>query len=153
VKIPTSALEVARRFQGAGVTEVEGAVSHPLILAMLQMDNKWVKDDSTPWCSAFANFVAFFLGLPRSRSLAARSWLKVGTAVALSDAEAANDVVILRRGSGAQPGPEVLNAPGHVAFYAGQGPGYVEVVGGNQSDSVTTARFPVSQILGIRRLA
>jgi uncharacterized protein (TIGR02594 family) len=151
VKIETSALEIASRY--LGVEEVEGAVSNPLILAMLRLDNKWPHGDEVAWCSAFTSWVAFQLGLPRSKSLAARSWLNVGQWVPLSEAEPENDVVVLKRGMGNQPGPQVTDgAPGHVGFYAGQGPGYVKVLGGNQGNQVSEARYPVSQVLGVRRL-
>jgi len=143
-------LQIAQRF--IGIKEMAGTSSNPLILAMLQLDAKWVQDDQTSWCSAFTNFVFFLLGLPRSRSLAARSWLLVGTSVPLSDAQPGHDVVILKRGTGVQPGPTVLAAPGHVGMYVGQDAATVTVLGGNQGDSVSVASFPKSRILGIRRI-
>lgn len=127
-------------------------MSNPLVLAMLQTDANWVEDDETAWCSAFATFVCKFLGLPRSHSLAARSWLLIGTSIPLTDARAENDVVILSRGKNPQ-GPSVLQAPGHVGFYAGQDASTVSILGGNQDDAVNIAPFPKSRILGIRRLA
>lgn len=148
--ITTSAFRVAQSFMG--VKEVAGSLSNPLVLAMLQLDAKWVQDDETKWCSAFPNFVCWILKLPRSRSLAARSWLLVGTSIALSDARAEEDVVILTRGKNAPPA-SVLQAPGHVGFYASQDATSVYLLGGNQADGVNVAAFPKSRILGIRRLA
>jgi len=58
----------------------------------------------------------------------------------------------LQRGTGKQPGPEVLDAPGHVGFYAGVEGSKVMLLGGNQGDSVSVSRYPKTQILGIRRL-
>jgi len=64
------------------------------------------------------------------------------------------DVVIFKRGNGPQPGPEVLAAPGHVAFFIEWVPGgFVRVLGGNQGDQVSLAVFPVESILGIREIA
>lgn len=151
MKIQTSCYDLAQRY--LGVEEVEGKVSNPTILAMLTLDFRWPEGDEVPWCSAFANWIAWHLNLPRSKSLMARSWLKVGTAVSLAEAQPENDVVVLRRGGGNQPDASVLNAPGHVGFFAGQGPGYVVVLGGNQGNEVSEVRFPASQILGVRRLA
>lgn len=142
---------IARRF--LKVEEVEGQVSNPQILAMLRLDADWPMDDSTPWCSAFVNYIAWLLDLPRSKSLAARSWLLIGQPVALEEAAPGFDVVVLKRGGGNQPGPEVMKAPGHVGFLAGQEGLDVLVLGGNQGDAVTVARFPRSQVIGIRRLA
>lgn len=146
----TDLFTVAQRFMG--IKETAGATSTPLVLAMLRLDASWVQDDQTPWCSAFVNFVCFILGMPRSRSLAARSWLLVGTSIPLTDAKVGNDVVILTRGTGKQPGPDVIAAPGHIGFYAGQDAANVLLLAGNQGDAVTIASFPKSRILGIRRL-
>ncbi len=119
---------------------------------MLRLDQAWLKGDDVPWCSAFANFIAWLLRLPRSKSLAARSWLAVGTPVPIDKAEAGFDIVILQRGTGKQPGPEVLNASGHVGLFAGLDNGKVLILGGNQGDQVSVAAYPVSRVLGIRRL-
>jgi len=60
--------------------------------------------------------------------------------------------VILRRGQGEQPGPDVIDAPGHVGFFAGVSGGSILVLGGNQSDAVNVKAFPADSVLGIRRL-
>lgn len=141
---------VAQRF--LGVKETAGATSTPIVLAMLQLDQSWAEDDAIAWCSAFVNFCCFVLGLRRSKSLAARSWLLVGRSIPLTDAQVGYDVVILARGDGAQPGAETIAAPGHVGFYAGQDATHVLLLGGNQGDAVSLAPFPKSRILGIRRM-
>ena len=102
--------------------------------------------DETPWCSAFVNAIAWMLRLPRSKSAAARSWLDVGTPVALSEARPGCDVVVFWRGSPAA-------ATGHVAFFAGLEGDSVLVLGGNQGDCVSVAKYPVERVLGCRRLA
>lgn len=150
-KLQVDALDIARRF--IGVKEAPGTTSNPAILAMLKLDAQWPEDDSrTPWCSGFVNWVAWLLQLPRSRSLAARSWLKVGTAVRIEDAVPGFDVVILSRGPGPQPGPEVLDAPGHVGFFVGREEFSILVLGGNQGDMVSVAPFSLGRLLGVRRL-
>ena len=73
--------DLAMRF--VGTKETSGVASNPLVLAMLTLDQAWPKDDAVPWCSAFMNFIAWMWRLPRSKSLAARSWLLVGTPVEL----------------------------------------------------------------------
>ncbi len=150
-KMDVSAFEIAQRF--VGIKEVPGSVSNPHILAMLRLDDQWPADDSVPWCSAFTNYIAWLLRLPRSKSLRARSWLEVGEVMPLDHAEPGFDVVILKRGKGSQPGADVINAPGHVGFFAGIEGHKVLVLGGNQANSVSIAPFPGSQILGVRRLA
>jgi uncharacterized protein (TIGR02594 family) len=142
--------EIAQRF--VGMKEVVGSSSNPAVLAMLKLDGGWPQDDAVPWCSAFVNYCAWLLRLPRSKSLAARSWLAVGTPIVLAEARPGFDVVIFKRGAGEQPGPDVLNAPGHVALFAGIEEDKVLVLGGNQGDSVSLARFSVATVLGVRRL-
>ena len=146
-----TALAIARQF--VGVREGVGAVDNPLIVAMLQLEDPGVQHDAVPWCSSFVNFVCWLLGIPRSKSLAARSWLNVGKPIALSDAMAGFDVVILQRGDGPQPGAGVVNAPGHVAFYVGHDADHIQVLGGNQGDAVSVESFPTTRVLGVRRLA
>ncbi len=145
-----TAFDLAQRF--VGTKEAAGVANNPLVVAMLRLDATWPGGDDVPWCSAYVNFICWLLRLPRSKSLAARSWLGIGIAVPVADARPGSDVVVLRRGVGAQPGPGVLDAPGHVGFYAGIDGDHVLVLGGNQGDAVSIARFPATQILGIRRL-
>ncbi len=149
-KIEITAFDLAQRF--IGIKEIAGKVSNSQILAMLQLDNSWVGKDEVPWCSAFVNYIAWLLRLPRSKSLGARSWLQVGSCVAVQEAEVGFDVVILKRGNPPQPGPEVIDATGHVGLYAGFEGEVVLILGGNQSDSVNVSRLPFNNILGIRRL-
>ncbi len=139
-----SAFILAGRF--VGLKEVPGATANPQILAMLRLDDAWPADDAVPWCSAFVNFIAWLLRLSRSKSLAARSWLNVGKPIPLADAKADADIVIL-----ASSDKNVKR--GHVGFFAGVEGDYVLVLGGNQGNSVSIARFHRSEIIGVRRLA
>ncbi len=145
-----TAFDIAQVF--IGEKEISGGMDNPLVLAMLRTDNKWPENDEVPWCSAFVNFVCKLLRLPRSKDLRARSWLTVGKGIHLDQAEPGFDVVILKRGTGEQPGPDVIDAPGHVGFYAGRFNGFIEVLGGNQSDTVKISRYPSARLLGVRRL-
>ena len=146
-----TALDIARRF--LDLKEIEGKQSHPMILAMLQQLDQSVINDDVPWCAAFVHHVAWLLDLPRSKSLSARSWLAVGKTIGLEALTPGFDIVILKRGPGVQPGPTVLQAPGHVALYDSRDAATVQVIGGNQSNRVSLARFPIDRILGVRRLA
>ncbi len=91
-----TAFDLAMRF--SGLREVPGPTANPAVLAMLQLDGSAAADDAVPWCSAFVNYIAWLLRLPRSKSLRARSWLLVGTPVAIADAQVGFDVVIFNRG-------------------------------------------------------
>lgn len=125
-----------------GVTERPGALNHPLIQWWFELCHYGDGTaDEVPWCSAFINGVAWELGLLRSNSAAARSWLDVGTPLELVNAQLGWDVVVFERGAG-----------GHVGFYVAQIGDQVAVLGGNQSNTVSVALYPVSRVLGVRRL-
>lgn len=148
-----TAFSLAQRY--VGIQELSQAgKDHPLIQWWLSLCGFGLEAaDEIPWCSAFVNGIAWELRLPRSKSAMARSWLAVGEPVELSRARVGFDVIILRRGAGDQPGPEVLNAPGHVGFYAGVDMGSALLLGGNQSNGVNVSRYPGDHVLGVRRLA
>jgi len=151
--IETTPFDVAQRF--IGIRELPGDLNHPLIQFWLSLcfDGKLDLPDSVAWCSAFMQFPFWLLGQPRSKSARARSWLKVGRGVDFDAAEPGFDVAILCRGEGKQPGPEVLDAPGHVALFAGweAATSRVLVVGGNQNDEVNVSAFDADRVIGIRR--
>lgn len=148
--IHTTPFDLATRF--IGIKEVPGTAANQQILSMLNLDNKWPKDDSVPWCSAFINYIAWLLSLQRTKSLMARSWLECGMPVEPEKAAIGFDIVVLKRGSGNQPGPEVINAPGHVGFFAGYHGVYVNLLSGNTHDTVGFSSYQKQNILGIRRL-
>lgn len=134
--------ELAQRF--VGTKEVAGLASNPLILAMLQLDADWPKDDDVPWCSAFTNWICWLLRLPRSKSLAARSWLVIGEGIDAGEARVGFDVVVLRRGDSP--------LSGHVGFYAGWQDQDILLLGGNQGNGVSVAPFDADRIVSVRRL-
>jgi uncharacterized protein (TIGR02594 family) len=147
--IQDHAYDLAQRF--IGTKEIGGQIDNPMVLSMLKLDNSWPENDEVPWCSAFANYIAWLCHLPRSKDLRARSWLRIGKGIPLADAQH-GDIIVLQRGKGEQPGPDVIDAPGHVGFYAGIFGEFIEVLGGNQSDQVKISRYPKSRLLGVRRL-
>lgn len=149
--IATSAYHQAERW--IGTREIPGKLSSPAIMAMLTLDTEWPKDDEVPWCSAFANYICWELRLPRSKSLVARSWLGVGRPIHTREAVADCDVVIFKNAGG--PGPDVLEAPGHVAFFSRLDPAderRIWVLGGNQSNSVSVMPASANLVIGVRRL-
>lgn len=136
-----------------GVPKELAGVDHndPFIVWALSLCGLTNSTDEVPWCSAFVNTIAFLCGLERSHSAAARSWLMKGAEVEPALAMQ-GDVVILSRGTGPQPGPTIISAPGHVGFFASYFLEGVQVLGGNQGNSVSVATFPRDHVLGVRRL-
>lgn len=140
-------LAVALQEQAAGIREVEGEGDHPRIVEYHATTGRW-EDDEVPWCSSFVNWCLDQAGYGRTGSALARSWLFWGKPIVEPPVGA---IVILQRGDGPQPGPEVLKAPGHVGFYMGPASSSeILVLGGNQSDAVNTRVYPAGRVLGYR---
>ncbi len=137
-----------------GEVEGVGLTDNPLIRWGHRLSGGESPDD-VAWCSSILNAWAHLRGTPRSNSKAARSWLTVGDR--LHDPAYARrgwDVVVLTRGDGPQPGPEVLAAPGHVGLfsrYLNDG-AQVEVLGGNQGNRVSVAAYNADRILAVQRV-
>lgn len=142
-----TAFELAERYLGIG--DIPGEEHHPLIQWWLSLceDNHFGlhESDETAWCSAAMHGVCHPLGLPMSRSAMARSWLRMGEPVDLADARRGFDVVILWRGT--PDGPQ-----GHVGLFNARAGGMVVLRGGNQVDRFSDAAFPISRVVGVRRL-
>lgn len=129
-----------------GTREIPGKNHHPVIVRWLRACKSWVSDDETAWCSAFVNFCARELGYESTGELNARSWLEVGETIPLSQARK-GDVIILWRVS-------PTSWKGHVAFldHYNATRGLLYLLGGNQNDEVNITAYPVSRLLGVRRL-
>ena len=126
--------------------EVSGPASNPAILqwaAELGGDiARAYRADSTAWCGLFvAHCIAVALPdepLPIN-PLGARNWLKFGLPVEPTPGA----VLVFWRGT-------EVGWSGHVGFFAGQDDQAYHVLGGNQSDRVSTARVAKTRFLGAR---
>ena len=136
-----SLLEVA--LSQYGVTEIGGVDDNEIIVQYFaDIGHSWVKNDETAWCSCFMNWVALKDGKERSDMLNARSWLEVGEPI---EHPQCGDVVIFWRES-------VKSWKGHVGIYINEMDGFINVLGGNQNNSVCIKEYPKSRVLGYRRL-
>ena len=99
-----------------------------------------------PWCAAFANAILNRVGYETTNSLQARSFLAWGKAV--TGDPHIGDVVVMRRGRN--------RYAGHVGFFEGyevvDGITYVKIFGGNTDKMVSTGWFPVTAVLGFRKI-
>lgn len=96
-------------------------------------------DDETPWCSAFMCACAESNGFKSTRSAAAKSWISYG----VEGTGEVGDIVIFKRDGGH-----------HVAFVNSkyqQGDKHIEVLGGNQSNSLRVSKYPADRLIAIRR--
>lgn len=140
-----TAFDLASRY--IGIREIGGEKDHPLIQWWLSLCSFSTEvHDEVPWCSAFTNGIAWELRLPRSKSARARSWLNCGRAIGLHEAQVGWDIVILNRGGTMDA--SIIEAPGHVGFFAGPR----MLLAGNQGNAVSVAPFDPTLVLGVRRL-
>jgi uncharacterized protein (TIGR02594 family) len=122
-----------------GTREIAGTRSSPAIMeyahdAKLSFN---YDSDETPWCAVFACAMLERAGYRSPRSAWARDFLKWGEACR----PYVGCVVVLSRGEDS----------GHVGFYYGtDDKGRIQVLGGNQSDSVCLATFSPDRVLGYR---
>jgi uncharacterized protein (TIGR02594 family) len=97
---------------------------------------------TTAWCAAFVNASLAKSGRQGTGQMNARSFMDWGQPV---DQPQPGDVAVFSRG-------DPNGWQGHVGFYQGVGPdGKIQVLGGNQGDSVSVAGFDPGQLLGYRR--
>lgn len=137
----------------AGVREVAGPGDNARIIDYhhtTTLPDEFAEEDETAWCSSFVNFCIDAAALEPTRSARARSWLRWGVGVS-THIIPLGAIVILKRGRGPQPGPEVINAPGHVGFFVGWAdPTRVSLLGGNQSNAVNVSAYDADRVIGAR---
>ena len=135
-------MTIARSY--LGTKEIKGSADNPKIMEMYRtVGHDWVEHDEVAWCAAFVGHCLEKAGFASTRKLNARSYLTWGEKVAGLEQARDGDVLVFTRGASA--------AQGHVAFFLKAVGSQVEVLGGNQSDGVTIARYAKSRLLGIRR--
>lgn len=134
-----------------GLTEVPGAPSNDQILRMIKAHIPNAKDDSRyGWCGIFIAFVFKQLGMSHlipNVPVTARNWSNLtGTEIQIEDAKQ-GDIVVFWRG-------HPSSWKGHVAIYNNESSrkGYINVLGGNQSNQVAIKPYAKSRILVVIRL-
>lgn len=135
-------MKIARK--EIGVKEYSGDGDNPDVVKYLKsVDSLSIdlqRNDETAWCSAFVNWCMEQAGESRTEKANARSWLSWGREVT---APTPGVVTILWRES-------TESWKGHVGFFVRATAQYVYLLGGNQNDQVSIARYPQSCILGFR---
>jgi uncharacterized protein (TIGR02594 family) len=117
-----------------GQAELKAAGKHnPRIIEYHATTGKF-KDDETPWCASFVNWVFQKSGSSGTNSASALSWKKFGKDL---KKPAYGAVGVIDWGGG----------KGHVGFVVGMQGKNVLLLGGNQGDSVKISSFPVSKFV------
>ena len=139
----TSAKLYAAALPFLGVHEIDGPESNPTIRKWIKEAASWLDgdDSKTAWCGCFRGHLGLVTatGIPRNHFRAAE-WLEWGMPVKGLSEAIQGDTVILKRPGGY-----------HVALFASFKDLHMTLLGGNQSNSVSLAQFPTSNICGIRR--
>ncbi len=131
-------MTIARR--DIGQTELAGNADNPRIVAYYRdVGHSEIADDEVAWCAAFVGSCLERSGVKSTRSLLARSYLKWGEPL---DQPTPGCVAVFSRGSDPQAG--------HVGFYFAALHDGIQVLGGNQSNSVRIASIPSARLLGYR---
>jgi len=124
-----------------GLKEIPGPKHHAQILKWWGLIRATYADNETAWCAGFVGGCLEAVGIPSSRSAAARSYDKWGDKV--SD-PVYGSIVTFWRGS-------PTGWMGHVAFLVGvTSAGDLLCLGGNQADGVNVAKFSRDRLIGFR---
>lgn len=134
-------LDVARSH--IGIKEIPGDKHNPAILQMFKdVGHPEIKADEVAWCAAFVGSALKSLGYPipaKDVSLLARSYCTYG----VKSNPVPGAIGVWPRGNSSWQG--------HVAIVEkANGDGTVTVIGGNQSNAVTRARYQISNALAFR---
>lgn len=131
-------LDAARRHLGEA--EVPGARNNPTIVGFFRRVVGRDYPDETAWCAAFVGACLMEAGLPSTGALNARSYAAYGDPL---DGPREGCIVVLVRG-------DPKGWQGHVGFYVGRRDGKLLILGGNQGNKVSIARFDPSRVLAWR---
>lgn len=126
-----------------GVREFKGRASNDAVLQMYKdAGHEAIVDDAVPWCAAFVGACLKRAGASGTGSLRARSYLQWGSQ---RDAPEYGAVAVLSRGKNP--------ALGHVGFIVGETDRHVFLLGGNQSNAVSVAKYNKARLLAVRSVA
>lgn len=120
-----------------GTHEILGPDDNPRIWEYHATTTLGGQPDEVPWCASFVGWVLREAHAAGTKSAAARSYLSWGQ----TSEERYGAIIVLKRGTGNQ---------GHVGFLIDATAHFLWLVGGNQGNAVSVARFNRSALLGAR---
>lgn len=126
---------VAEARKHIGLVEIPGKNHNPTIVNWLIKLKAWWQDDETPWCGVFVGHCLAAANRPRPEHwYRAKAYADYGTRLSKP---AYGCIAVMSRQGG-----------GHVGFVVGEVSkgGDLLILGGNQGNKVSIARFPRSRI-------
>lgn len=126
-----------------GTRAVQGENSNPEVIKYFHGTGfDWVKNDDTPWCAAFLNWILKEAGIAGTNSLLARSFLAFGEHVEVPEI---GDIVVLWRVA-------KESIYGHAGLFIRESGNSLFLLSGNQDEEVKIKAYPKWQLLDIRRV-
>lgn len=121
-----------------GLKEIKGEKHNQQIVDFWKAIKRGgIKNDETPWCSAFVGAMLESVGIVSSRFESAKSYLDWGVKL---NKPCYGCIVVFTRDGG-----------GHVGFVVGKtATDDLLVLGGNQGDAVNIRAFPIDRVSGYR---
>jgi uncharacterized protein (TIGR02594 family) len=124
-----------------GEHEIEGSQDNPFIMSLYKYANYPQEHDETPWCAVLVCAALELNGYKDSNSAAASSYAKYGESCELKQGA----IVVIKHSTGSLAGHY------HVTFCDGViDKDYFWGLGGNQSNAITRAKYPRSDIYAVR---
>jgi len=128
-----------------GISEWTGIEHNPEVMKYYHdIGHDWVRDDETAWCAAFANWVLKVSGFAWQSTLNAKSFLDLGTAIPLEQAQS-GDIIVLERGKPGDP-------YGHVGFLSHYDENAIYLLGGNQGNQVNVTGYSRQKFISAQRV-
>ena len=119
-----------------GLKEIPGVKHNSTIIGWLKKLKSWYLDDDAPWCAVYVSncFKVCGLSIP-AYWMRAKAYTDWGVKL---DKPISGCVVVFERKGG-----------GHVGFLMGKtSDGFLSVLGGNQGNAVTIAKFDTQRVVG-----
>ena len=135
-----------------GIKEHPGAdKNNPEIMKYFhETGHTWAKTDETSYCAALVTWCCQKCGYENTGGVNARQYATIGWE---PEKPALGDLVILWRGKHKNeliPGTKMYK--GHIGWYINSDKDYVYMYGGNQGNENNVSKYPLTQLLGYRRL-
>jgi len=126
-----------------GVREHKGTKHNPAVLEFFRVvGHPEIAEDETAWCAAYVGAMLKTAGYPippTASNLLARSYTAYGKKI---DGPQVGCIAVFQRGNSSWQG--------HVGFVVGWDDDSIELLGGNQGNAVSIAKFPRTQLLALR---
>jgi uncharacterized protein (TIGR02594 family) len=121
-----------------GVEEIAGQENNPRILEYISAveSTRGVQDDEVDWASAFAEWSLDQTGIEGPQSMKPEAWLNWGRSLGTPQEGC---ITVFS-----------FNGLGHVGFFVSEEGKSVNILGGNQSDSVKISRYAKKDVIAYR---